>query len=194
MLLTILPASPSCSVGQLASFLKLDAVSPLSCCNLFKCCSWHSSLSCSCVVIIWDLSVNFKVEVLNFYRHAQNSWFQKLSCIFSKLECDFKVFKFRIRFRFLNKSLRKKFFFFLSVRFKLFFKKKDWLWRFILGCWDVDTQGNAFMSSLTFTLRSCAAILNFKEFLFGCTFFQCCTSWLSRHMDAAGICKCRRQD
>lgn len=66
--------------------------------------------------------MNFKVEVLNFYRHAQYSRFQKLSCIFSKLECNFKVFKFHIRFRFLNKSLRKRISFFCLLGLNFFLK------------------------------------------------------------------------
>lgn len=125
-----LTAFPSCLLGHWF-FLELGAHYLFSCCNLFKCCSWHSHLSCSCTVIIWDLSVNFKVEVLNFYRHAQYSRFQKHSCIFSKLECSFKVFKFHVRFRFWIRVWEGNSFFFLSVRFKPnFFKIK-------VGCEDL---------------------------------------------------------
>lgn len=108
---------PKLSPRSLFFFLELGFQYLFSCCNLFKCCSWHSHLSCNCAVIIWDLSVNFKVEVLNFYRHAQYLRFQKHSCIFSKLECSYKVFKFHVRFRFWIRVWEGNSFF-LSVRFK----------------------------------------------------------------------------
>lgn len=132
---------PKLSPRPLAFFLERVPRYLSSSRNLFKCCSWHSyrAVAAQRLSEIWVWSLKLKC---NFYRHAQYSRSQKHSCIFSKLECSFRVFKLHTRFRFWIRVWEGNSFFFclLGLNLIFFFKKKVGCEDLFLWRWDVDTE------------------------------------------------------